>query len=174
MSFFFVYPFFVFVLLIACLHVLLLTFHTRHALIFFNFLCRQVPGMLVTCSIDKTVALWDTQNASPSPQPCGSKDMNVGKLYTVSCYPSSPWLLSCGGSGNGLALWDMESEEAIQNRFASRVSGGGSASKNDADEPDFEAIMATGEDAAASKALEGMNKSKKKKGKKKKIHRKGN
>jgi len=137
----------------------------------------QVPGMLVTCSIDKTVALWDTQNVSPNPQPCGSKDMNVGKLYSVSCYPSSPWLLSCGGSGNALALWDMEGEDAIQNRFGSRVFGRDGGVVSTKEEPDFEAIMGLGDNAATIKALDGMNKSKKKKktkGKNKKVHRKTN
>ena len=128
--------------------------------------------MFITCSIDKTVALWDIQSTtSPTPQPCGSKNMNVGKLYSVSCYPSSPWLLACGGSGNELAIWDMEGEDAIRNRFAGRVHGGeGPAPTNSNEEekqPDFEAIMAAGDnDMATIKALEGMNKSKKKKGKK--------
>jgi periodic tryptophan protein 1 len=128
--------------------------------------------MLITCSIDKTVALWDTQHVSPTPQSCGSKDMNVGKLYSVNCYPSSPWLMACGGSGHELAIWDMEDEEAIQNRFASRVSGGGtmSTAKDDEKEVDFEAMMAN--DAATQKALEGMSKSKKKKKGKKKAHKK--
>ena len=152
-------------------------FDTRHSiltgilsLIFPLFHCSQVPGMLLTCSIDKTVALWDTQHA-PTPQPCGSKDMNVGKLYSISCYPSSPWLLACGGSGSELAIWNMEGEEAIQHRFAPRVSADGvvPSSKNADKEPDFEAIMASGDNAATVKALESMNKSKKKKGKKKKV-----
>lgn len=140
----------------------------------------QVPGMLMTCSIDKTVALWDTNStSSPTPQPCGSKDMNVGKLYSVSCYPSSPWLLACGGSGHELAIWDMESEDAIQKRFADRVNGGDGAAtavasnEGAVNEPDFEAFMAMEENVATSKALEGMSKSKKKKGKKKgKAHKK--
>ncbi|KAL7525853.1 hypothetical protein ACHAXR_001189 [Thalassiosira sp. AJA248-18] len=139
----------------------------------------QVPGMLVTCSIDKTVALWDIQNinGSSSPQPCGSKDMSVGKLYSVSCYPSSPWLLACGGSGSELAIWDMESEDAIQKRFASRVHGGTAATEgslnDDGGEQDFEAIMAMGDKVATDKANAAMGKSKKKKGKKKnKAHKK--
>mmetsp|Transcript_9763 Transcript_9763/g.17064 ORF Transcript_9763/g.17064 Transcript_9763/m.17064 type:complete len:496 (+) Transcript_9763:178-1665(+) len=127
----------------------------------------KVPGMLISCSIDKTVALWDT-SAQNQPQPCGSKDMNVGKLYSVSIYPSSPWLLSCGGSGNELAIWDMEHEDAIRNRFAGRI--GESIVAPEGEEPDFEAAMATGDDVAT--ALESMNKSKKKKGKKKnKAHK---
>jgi hypothetical protein len=97
--------------------------------------------------------------------------MNVGKLYSISCYPSSPWLLACGGSGSELAIWNMEGEEAIQHRFAPRVSADGvvPSSKNADKEPDFEAIMASGDNAATVKALESMNKSKKKKGKKKKV-----
>mmetsp|Transcript_33589 Transcript_33589/g.60475 ORF Transcript_33589/g.60475 Transcript_33589/m.60475 type:complete len:565 (-) Transcript_33589:85-1779(-) len=145
---------------------------------------QNVPGMLITCSIDKTVALWDTtqnntnsSSPTPSPQPCGSKEMNVGKLHSLSCYPSAPWILACGGSGNELAIWDMESEDAIQKRFASRVNGGESAgvpARSDGqEEPDFEAVMALGDSAATDKALEVMNKSKKKKGKKKgKAHKK--
>jgi periodic tryptophan protein 1 len=134
----------------------------------------HVPGMLITCSIDKTVALWDTLNPSSKPTPCGSKDMNVGRLHSVSCYPSSPWLLACGGSGNEIAIWDMEGEDSIQKRFAGRTSGDAdvSTSKNEAEEPDFEAIMASGDDEATRKAIDGMNKSKKKKGKKgKKVHK---
>lgn len=141
----------------------------------------RVPGMLVTCSIDKTVALWDTAAApNGTPQPCGSKDMNVGRLYSVACYPSAPWLLACGGSGNELAIWDMEGEDAIQKRFASRVDGDPATSAGTSDvggggqEPDFEAAMVTGDGAAASRALERMKKSsRKKKGKKKsKAHSK--
>lgn len=130
--------------------------------------------MLITCSIDKTVALWDTQQASPTPQACGTKDMNVGKLYSVNCYPTSPWLMACGGSGHELAIWDMEDEDAIKSRFASRVGSSGaiSTANDDDKDPDFEAMMAAGDNDATQKALDGMNKSKKKKKKgKKKAHK---
>jgi periodic tryptophan protein 1 len=88
----------------------------------------KVPGMMATCSIDKTVTLWDAQNlqnekTSVAPRSCGSKDMCAGKLYTVGFYPSSPWLLGCGGSGNQLSLWDLSSEDSIQKRFNGRLSG---------------------------------------------------
>ena len=104
--------------------------------------------------------------------------MSVGKLYSVSCYPSLPWLLACGGSGNELAIWDMEGEDAIQNRFASRIhSGEGSPVLKQQSEGnevvDFEAVMASESNSAATlKALENMNKSKKKKAKKSKAHKK--
>lgn len=84
----------------------------------------HVPGLMVTCSIDKTITLWDvhsnrTDEKAP-PKACGSKDMCVGKLYSVGFYPSTPWLLACGGSGNELALWDLSEEEMIQEHFRGR------------------------------------------------------
>jgi len=151
----------------------------------------SVPGMMVTCATDKTVTLWDTQNSVSGtnvipPHPCGNKDMGVGKLYTVSFYPSSPWLLGCGGAGNELSLWDLREESAVQNRFKDRLSeatkqqqqqqqqeavNGNINNNNSNKEQNFEAMMAAG-DAAAEKARTKASK-KKKKGKKKKekVHR---
>ena len=133
--------------------------------------------MLITCSIDKTVALWDTNSIQNNkPHQCGSKDMNVGKLYSVSCYPSTPGLLACGGGGNELAIWDFLGEDAIQKRFKNRMNGGeGETGTNaESEEPDFEAAMAIGDDSATRKAIKGMERSKKKKVKKKnkKVHKK--
>lgn len=112
--------------------------------------------------------------------------MNVGKLYCVSFYPSSPWLLGCGGSGNQLALWNLESEEAFQSRFGGRVldnknghnlpqgtTGGDDEQEETQPEEDFEAIMAAS-DQAAVEAKEKAVIEKKKKGNKskKKVHKK--
>ena len=131
----------------------------------------QVSGMLVTCSIDKTVKLWDTRNLTPgsSPQLCGQKEMNVGKLYTASFYPSSQWLLACGGSGNELCVWDMEGEDAIQKRFSGDNSAAldddGMSKDEEKEEPDFEKIMAM-EDDKNDTTKSPKSKSKKGKGKK--------
>lgn len=126
--------------------------------------------MLASCSIDKTVALWDTysQNNAPQensiPRACGSKDMKVGKLYTVRFYPSSPWLLGCAGSDNQLALWDMSSEDTLQARFASRLVGGEHEVKvTDGKGGDFEAVMETAEDERAKSSSKKKNKGKAKK-----------
>jgi WD40 repeat protein len=114
---------------------------------------RKIPGMLATCAVDKTVTLWDTYSfeGTPStnpPHPCGNKNMGVGKLYTMSFYPSSPWLLGCGGSGKELALWDLSSETALQNRFGRRIGGPSTVpltveeTEKGSKEKDFKAIMA--------------------------------
>ena len=156
---------------------------------------RHVPGMLATCAIDKTVKLWDTSScvandssvATP-PVPCGSRDMGVGKLYTVNFYPSSPWLLGTGGGGNQLSLWDLSGEAPLRKRFGDRVAANDSGTidadhegeddENEAaKEKDFEAMMAAG-DAAADKVREASksaNNNRKKGGKKnkKKAHRAG-
>jgi len=141
----------------------------------------NVPGMMVTCAIDKTVAIWDTLNAADhsewKPIACGSKEMGVGKLYSINFYQSSPWLLACGGGGNQLALWDMTNETAFQKRFGGRLaetSKAGLAEKNDAESKteDFEAMMAAADHAAAEARQESKSGKKKKKKGKKKAHRK--
>lgn len=81
--------------------------------------------MLATCSVDKTVTLWDTLN-NPSdtvgpPRIKLNKDMKVGKLYTLNFYPSSPWLLACAGGAKELALWDMTRDDIVQKCFGGRT-----------------------------------------------------
>merc|ERR1711976_635506 len=143
-----------------------------------------VPGMLATCSVDKTVTLWDSYSASSgelsseSPRVCGTKDMGVGKLYTVNFYPSAPWLMGCAGGCKELAIWDMTREDAIQKRFSTRaVANVGPVVADEATQKEaLDAMMS----AEASSAAEGKDvsssttKKKKKKGsnkKKKKVHR---
>jgi len=148
----------------------------------------HVPGMLASCAVDKTVTIWDTYNETEKisngpPQPCGNKNMNVGKLYAINFYPSSPWLLGTAGNGKELALWDMTRDNSIQKRFGGRVATTTTttsekpveetvddASKKEA----FEAMM-SGETSAKPVELESKSKLKKKKkgSKKKKAHRAG-
>lgn len=136
--------------------------------------------MMVTCAIDKTVAVWDTQNigqhADFQPVACGSKDMSVGKLYSINFYPSSPWLLGCGGAGNQLALWDLSSETAFEKRFGARLAHVDKPNKLveniESKTEDFEAIMAAADQAAKEVKQDANNGSRKKKNKgKKKVHR---
>ena len=149
--------------------------------------CSQVPGMLATCAVDKTVTLWDTYHNSPQhvidtpPQPCGNKGMGIGKLYTINFYPSSPWLMGCAGAGVEIALWDMNREANIQKRFGARVDKELISSLMDQDDSakqqDFEAMMTPPPTPAPAVPVEAKTSSskKKKKGgnKKKKAHRAG-
>lgn len=141
-----------------------------------------VPGLMVTCSVDKTVTLWDTQGAQP--HACGSKDMQVGKLYTVNFYPSSPWLLGTGGDGKEIALWDLTREVPIQKRFGDRLTGGtvyNPLNEEEAEEKQeaFDAMMSASsqsEKSSEEQLKSKKNKNNKKKpgsGKKKKAHKAG-
>ena len=138
----------------------------------------SVPGMMATCSSDATVTLWDAYagNKCPTanlpPRSCANKDMCVGKLYTVGFYPSSPWLLGCGGGGNQIAIWDLSSETGIQNHFDAEKRGSSVVVDEAANEEDFEAMMAN--EAAGREDPSQSSSKKKKKGKgKKKAHKRG-
>jgi hypothetical protein len=103
--------------------------------------------------------------------------MQVGKLYSVSFYPSSPWLLGCGGGGGELALWDLSSEAPLLERFGCRITAhipkeleDTTANKTEK----FEAIMANGVETQRETTTRHDNSNKKgKDSKKKKVHRKG-
>jgi periodic tryptophan protein 1 len=151
----------------------------------------HVPGLMATCSVDKRVTLWDSHHdgalSSTPPRPCGSKDMCAGKLYTVKFYPSEPWMLACGGSGNQLSIWHIDSEEAVLRRFGDRVGQaadegagrqagrGAESTGGESKQEDFEAMMASKEQPSS----DGQDESTKKKGKnkkkkeKRKAHRRG-
>lgn len=145
----------------------------------------HVPGMIATCSVDRTVALWDARNASSTspPVPCGSKEMNVGRLFATAFWPSSPWLLGCGGDGNELSLWDMSGEDALRKRFGDRISddvgaaegaGGGGTAKEEDKEEDLEAAMLLSDAATRTTREEAKTRRKKKKkgkNKNKKVHK---
>ena len=133
-----------------------------------------VPGMLATASVDKTVAIWDVHDTR-GPRKVIQKEVGVGKLYTVSFYPSSELLLGCGGTGGELGLWELASERAVVEAFEGRVSalgrGGTQVDEEEAiaEAPDADAAAA-GENEASRNAREGAEGKGKggKKGKKKK------
>eukprot|EP00537_Pseudo-nitzschia_pungens_P017527 CAMPEP_0172409378 /NCGR_PEP_ID=MMETSP1061-20121228/76332_1 /TAXON_ID=37318 /ORGANISM="Pseudo-nitzschia pungens, Strain cf. pungens" /LENGTH=594 /DNA_ID=CAMNT_0013145531 /DNA_START=48 /DNA_END=1832 /DNA_ORIENTATION=- len=83
----------------------------------------NVPGMMATSSVDKTVTLWDTMGNSPTHSPTAkmNKDMKVGKLFTLNFYPSSPWLMGCAGGSKEIAIWDMAQDDTIQKCFGDRI-----------------------------------------------------
>jgi periodic tryptophan protein 1 len=147
-----------------------------------------VPGFFAISSPDKTVTLWDagvsgTSSAMQQPRCCGSKDMCSGKLYTIQFYPSDPWLLGTGGSGNQLALWDFSNEAEVQKRFAGRLANQSvedviaplaDTAETKPDEAELQSLVAKRESGAIEVSKGMHKKGGKAKGKSSnKVHRKG-
>jgi WD40 repeat protein len=151
--------------------------------------------MMATCALDKTVTIWDTFNSSIDkssilpPKAKINKDMKVGKLFTLNFYPSSPWLLGCGGGAKEIALWDMTQDTTIQKIFGGRTK---IPTKNDVKDDEtrekeenekkqiFDSMMKSDDSNAPTKSIsdtetkKSSSSSKKKKNKNKKApHRAG-
>jgi hypothetical protein len=136
--------------------------------------------MLATCSVDKTVTLWDTYNeeeklTNGTPKAKMNKDMKVGKLYTLSFYPSSPWLLGCAGGGMEMALWDMTRDEHIQKCFGGRTTSTIQVVESSTQEKQeaFDAMMTNKSEGMSAAHETDSRKKKDKSKKKKKVHRAG-
>ncbi|CAI5703412.1 hypothetical protein KXD40_003679 [Peronospora effusa] len=125
----------------------------------------QVPGLMATAGVDKTVKLWDLNDNTPV---CvTSKEMNVGELFTLSFYQDSPFMLGVGGSKGVLALWDTSENEGVERRFGSRVHGVPTAASSDIS-ASFRSPYQLGEELALEEEREKLAKSSKKVGKVKK------
>jgi len=150
----------------------------------------HVPGMMATSAVDKTVTIWDTYNSSTdnssiqTPTAKMNKDMKVGKLFTLSFYPSSPWLLGCAGGAKEIAIWDMTQDDTIQKCFGGRTTTNYPSQKetNENDEETekngkiFDSMMTSDSNSAepvidmeTTKSSSSSNNKKKKK----KVHRAG-
>ena len=140
--------------------------------------------MLATSSVDKTVTLWDTLNATNASKPRAkmNKDMKVGKLFTLNFYPSYPWLLGCGGGGKEIAIWDMTEDKTVQKCFGGRAMTTTTDTATDTTKPTpsettkaiFDSTMTADDPKSIDmKKKSSLSKKNGKKKKKKKVHRAG-
>ena len=94
----------------------------------------QVQGMLSTCSIDKTVKVWDVnaiQQAASNgngvypkdlqPKCIAYKTMNVGKLMSVRYSYDDPFLLATGGDKGVVAIWESDELDTIRGHFENKI-----------------------------------------------------
>jgi periodic tryptophan protein 1 len=94
----------------------------------------SIPGMLSTCSIDKTVKVWDVGNVqhkttgalTSAPNLIAYKSMNVGKLFALSYYHDDPFMLAAAGDKGVVAIWESDEQDMISNHFKSRIQEKGS------------------------------------------------
>ena len=69
------------------------------------------PSLLVTCSTDKLLKLWDIAGGKPSL--VAQNNPQVGAVFTAGFAPSVPYLVGCAGSKGEVAVWDILSEKTV-------------------------------------------------------------
>jgi|AntAceMinimDraft_5_1070358.scaffolds.fasta_scaffold29455_1 periodic tryptophan protein 1 len=69
------------------------------------------PSLLVTCSTDKMLKLWDIAGGKPTM--VAQNNPQVGAVFSAGFAPSVPYLVACAGSKGEVAVWDILAEAAV-------------------------------------------------------------
>lgn len=85
--------------------------------------CSAAPGLMATCGLDKTTALWDTRGAAPSL--LARKDLRVGAAFCAAFAASAPSLLAVAGGRGTVTVWDVAEDEAVGAAFPALRKAGG-------------------------------------------------
>lgn len=83
----------------------------------------SAKNLLATGSMDKMVKLWDLSNDKPS---CvASRNPKAGRIFSLSFYRDSPFLLAIGGGKGKLQVWDTMTEAAIESKYGNPANADG-------------------------------------------------
>lgn len=77
--------------------------------------CPAAPGLLATCGMDKTTALWDVRTAEPAL--LQRKDLRVGAAFGVAFAQSAPHLLAAAGGRGTVTVWDCSQDDRVTAAF---------------------------------------------------------
>ena len=99
-----------------------------------------VPGLFASCSVDKTVKLWDVGSIQRTPPGVQGKkntsgvaveglephlvmykSMNVGKLFALQYYTDDPFVLATAGDKGSVAVWECDEAETVKTYFQDRA-----------------------------------------------------
>ncbi|KAK4993274.1 rRNA-processing protein [Elasticomyces elasticus] len=82
-----------------------------------------VPGFIATGSMDKSVKLWNVSPSSGGPSMVVSRDLGLGKIFSVNFAPDDEvaFRLAVGGSKGAIQVWDTSTNKAIREAFAGRI-----------------------------------------------------
>uniref|UniRef100_A0A7S3GI35 Periodic tryptophan protein 1 n=1 Tax=Palpitomonas bilix TaxID=652834 RepID=A0A7S3GI35_9EUKA len=82
---------------------------------------RQIPGMLITSSVDATVRVWDVNVGEGTANLVDGRPMDIGAIFNVSASPDLPFIIAAGGSEDIVGIWDMQEKDSIKKVFGGRV-----------------------------------------------------
>ena len=74
-------------------------------------LCPGAPALLLTCSTDKMLKLWDIAGGKPSL--VATNNPQIGAVFSAAFAPSVPYLVGCAGSKGEVAVWDILADAAV-------------------------------------------------------------
>lgn len=74
-------------------------------------LCPGAPALLLTCSTDKMLKLWDIAGGKPSL--VATNNPHIGAVFSAGFAPSVPYLVGCAGSKGEVAVWDILADAAV-------------------------------------------------------------
>ena len=77
---------------------------------------KQIPGLLATCSADRTVKVWQISDNRPS---CVTSRAfpEAGSLHCLSFCPDYATMLAIGALEGGLLMWDIASNKEFRDAF---------------------------------------------------------
>lgn len=96
----------------------------------------HIPGCIATASTDRTVKLWNVldgdisgMGVSSSPTASNgkeislvtSRDLDAGKIFSLSFSPDDPLTLAAGGSSGVLRIWDTLGNLGVRKTFGDRL-----------------------------------------------------
>lgn len=83
----------------------------------------MVPGFLATGGQDKIVKLWNTESPTGGPSMVVSRDMDVGKIFSVGFAPDKEvgYVLSVAGTSGVVNIWDTSTNGGVRRVFGDRV-----------------------------------------------------
>jgi len=59
--------------------------------------------------------------ANGTPEAVASKILKIEEIFTVSFTDDSPWILAAGGGNGTVAIWEINENFSIEDRFSSRL-----------------------------------------------------
>lgn len=76
---------------------------------------RHLPGLLISCSLDRSLKIWDVRNNTPSVIATRTSVFGPGALFGVQISDATPYVCTIASEGQDLQVFDFKT--AVNNKF---------------------------------------------------------